>query len=74
MNWDIDIAAMLSLFRLDSLWEDMQRDRKMNPFHLENDHPFAASRATSFAVHRHLLVDTLPEKDSVKRGVAGKNL
>ncbi|TGO28243.1 hypothetical protein BPAE_0030g00290 [Botrytis paeoniae] len=66
MNRDVDIAAMLSLFRPDSLWEDMHCDRKTNPFHLEDDHPFAVLRATSFAVHRYL--DTLPEKDHVKRG------
>ncbi|TGO38482.1 hypothetical protein BHYA_0074g00310 [Botrytis hyacinthi] len=30
MNWDIDIAAMLSLFRPNSLCEDMQCDRKTN--------------------------------------------
>ncbi|KAF7900548.1 uncharacterized protein EAF01_007850 [Botrytis porri] len=66
MNRDIDIAAMLSLFRPDSSRENLECNRKTNPFRLENDHPFAVLRATSFAVHRFL--NTLPEKDHVKRG------
>ncbi|TGO64910.1 hypothetical protein BCON_0005g00030 [Botryotinia convoluta] len=65
MNRDIDIAAMLSLFRPDSLWEDMQCDRKTNPFRLEDNHRHAVLRAISFAVHRYL--NTLPDKDHVQR-------
>ncbi|KAF7921417.1 hypothetical protein BELL_0086g00270 [Botrytis elliptica] len=66
MNQDIDIAAMLSLFRPDSLWEDMQCDRKTNSFHLEDNHRHAVLRATSFADHRY--PNTLPKKDHVKGG------
>ncbi|TEY83150.1 hypothetical protein BOTCAL_0025g00090 [Botryotinia calthae] len=66
MNRDIDLAAMLSLFRPGSLWEDMGCDRKINPFRLEDDHPFAVLGATSFAVHRYL--NTLSDKDYVNRG------
>ncbi|KAM0148398.1 hypothetical protein ACHAQE_009846 [Botrytis cinerea] len=66
MNRHIDLAAILSLFRPDSLWEDMGCDRKTNPFRLEDGHHFAVLRANNFTVHRHL--NTLPDKDKVKRG------
>ncbi|CCD52952.1 hypothetical protein BofuT4_P138760.1 [Botrytis cinerea T4] len=66
MNRHIDLAAILSLFRPDRLWEDMGCDRKTNPFRLEDGHPFAVLMANSFAVHRYL--NTLPDKDQVKRG------
>jgi SNF2 family DNA or RNA helicase len=57
-NRDTDLGGRLGVFWLDSLWDELEPTRNVNPFRLPTTDPRSALCATRFAVDRFLDIET----------------